>query len=55
MTGDTYSTYVYVDSEGECVVPIPEEILREAGIDEGDDLEIEILDDGTVTLRRVED
>ncbi len=51
-----YPRYEVITQEdpdtGDLIIPIPEPILKQMGLKEGDDLEIKINDDGTLFLQK---
>jgi hypothetical protein len=48
-----YEVITQEDPEtGDLIIPIPEPILKQMGLKEGDDLEIKINDDGTIFLQK---
>ncbi len=51
-----YPRYEVITQEdpdtGDLIIPIPEPILKQLGLKEGDDLEIKINDDGTLFLQK---
>lgn len=40
--------------DGECIMPIPDEIMEEMGLEIGDELEFIDNKNGTITLRKKE-
>jgi hypothetical protein len=48
-----YEVITQEDPEtGDLIIPLPEPILKQMGLKEGDDLEIKINEDGTLFLQK---
>jgi len=51
-----YPRYEVITQEdpvtGDLIIPLPEPILKQMGLKEGDDLEIKINEDGTLFLQK---
>jgi len=56
MANKEYPRYEVITQEdpesGDLIIPIPEPILKQMGLKEGDDLEIKINEDGTLFLQK---
>ena len=48
-----FTVTIEEDEFGDLVLPIPDEVCEELGWEVGDDLEYEILDDETFSLKKV--
>lgn len=56
MSNKEYPRYEVITQEdpetGDLIIPLPEPILKQMGLKEGDDLEIKINEDGTLFLQK---
>ena len=56
MSNKEYPRYEVITQEdpetGDLIIPLPEPILKQLGLKEGDDLEIKINEDGTLFLQK---